>query len=57
MTAEMELKVHDISNHASILDYPVYLSDDEISDLVQDYDYCYDSYFGSKENENNETNN
>lgn len=46
-----ELKIKELSNHISIYDYELKLSNDDIEEmnqddnLINDYDFCYDYQF------------
>ena len=51
MTIQEEIMVDQLSRPIGILEYNLKLKDDDITDLVQDYDFEYDSYFNNKKEE------
>ena len=58
---ERELRIEELSRPVGIMDYPIYLVDEDIEELTNgvdylsyydnstDFDYCYDDRFNRKE--------
>ena len=45
MNTQENYDLQQVNTHISLVEYPIYLDDNDIDSLVNDYDFVYDTYF------------